>query len=160
MICFNDLNLVSHVYCTAAHNLGAEAAAVEQGFFDAGERAAFKIAARFTEFDPAQDHRPDLKLDTDQMIQRDTFGKQISACQQRLDRQLIVPRRGYERFALDERDLVHRLGRLSFGAAIAGETTARDSLDLGHGDERGTFARGELDGAELALEWHGDDFDS
>jgi hypothetical protein len=68
-------DFIAHSYCTAADNFRAEAAAVEQRLFDAGERAFLKIAARFTEFDPAHDHFADLKLDADQMIQRDTFGQ-------------------------------------------------------------------------------------
>jgi len=150
------LNEISHSYCTATDNFRAEAAAVEEGFFDAGERAILKIAARFAEFDPAQDYMADLKLDANQVIQRDAFGHKIAPCQQRLNRQVVIPRGGRERFGLDERDLVQRLGRFARGAAIAGEPLAGDSFDFGDRDERGPFAGGELDRAEVALEGHGE----
>jgi hypothetical protein len=117
------------------HDPGVEAPAMCEPPPDPGRGEALEVATRLTQPDPLEDHIPDPKLTSDEVVQRHSARHDVAPAVAELEFDPVVADKGLDRLGLDEGDLatgilfVGELARMVV-IAIALEASARDRSNL------------------------------
>lgn len=98
-------NLIADLQLAIIQNLRDQTRAASHPGQGLGMSQARQVRARFTQAQPAQSHRPDLKLAPDESIQAHAFSEQIAARFRGREFLPALPLVGFERFSFDQGDV-------------------------------------------------------
>ena len=145
----------------ASDDVGAEAATVNQACSCSLSRQLLEMSAGLAEPHSAQRHLADREHAPDEMIERDPSRDDVPATVSRTESDVVLALERFERFGLDERDLVSRGSRsrertFGGGVAVALEALAVNRTSGVHRDHTASRLGREVDRYDISSVWHVD----
>ena len=115
-------------YHSAAHDIGAKAASMDQSAHGSFDRQFFQMRAWIAQSCPAQDHLADGELSIDEMIERDASSDEVASGLRCIDVDLIFSSQCLDGFDLDQSHFAARARSLAVAAGLAKVTISFESF--------------------------------